>query len=107
MAVSGRSDAGHDTRFVPAPPGNPKGPARDQRKEPALTRLLLAAVASVAAGLAIGAVTTVSVTLAMDHHHVGPAQDAPTPTIPNVVQYGDRCGHGQDCLSALPRRLRP
>ncbi|MEY8018439.1 DUF2613 domain-containing protein [Mycobacterium servetii] len=62
-----------------------------------MTRLLLAAAASMVAGLSIGAVTTVGVTLAVADHDMAPAQAPPAPARPAVVQYGDRCGHGQDC----------
>jgi hypothetical protein len=56
----------------------------------------LAAVASIAAGLMIGAAATVGVTLAEDHTGV-PARTAPatrSPTGPYLVNYGSRCWHG-------------
>jgi hypothetical protein len=62
----------------------------------------LAAAASIAAGLSIGAVTTVGVTLAVEDHDVARAQRVLTPSAPHVVQYGDRCYQGQ-CLPEIPQ----
>jgi hypothetical protein len=73
----------------------------------------LAAAASIAVGLSIGAVATVGVTLALDNQSVAPAQSPPAPRKPAgpyLVQYGDRCLHGhclpcdslQGCLNKLP-----
>jgi Protein of unknown function (DUF2613) len=57
----------------------------------------LAAVASIAAGLSIGAAATVGVTLAVQDHSSAPVQGPPTPrniSGPYLVEYGDRCLHG-------------
>ena len=75
----------------------------------------LAAVASIAAGLSIGAAATVGVTLAIDDHARAPAQSVPTQSSPYLVDYGDRCFHGyclpcdskDSCLNKLPPFLRP
>ncbi len=75
----------------------------------------LAAAASIAVGLSIGAAAAVGVTLAMEEHDVAPARGVPTPSAPYLVEYGDRCWHGyclpcnskQDCLNKLPPGLRP
>ncbi len=82
-----------------------------------MTGFTLAAAASPAAGLAIGAVATVGVTLALaaPDGHLAPGQGPPTPSAPYQVEYGDRCFHGhclpcdskQDCLNKLPPELRP
>jgi hypothetical protein len=80
-----------------------------------VTGFSLAAAASIAAGLSLGAAATVGVTLAVEHHNVAPAQNVPTPSAPHLVEYGDRCYHGycvpcnspQDCLNKLPPGLRP
>lgn len=60
----------------------------------------LAATASVAAGLVLGVAATFGVTLAAESyadHGPAPAQSAPRPAGPSVVEYGDRCIHGH-CL---------
>jgi hypothetical protein len=62
----------------------------------------LAAAASIAAGLSIGAVTTVGVTLAVEAHDVARAQRALTPPVPHPVEYGDRCYQGY-CLPPVPQ----
>jgi Protein of unknown function (DUF2613) len=62
----------------------------------------LAAAASIAAGLSIGAVTTVGVTLAVEAYDVARAQRVLTPSAPHVVQYGDRCYQGY-CLPPIPQ----
>ncbi len=80
-----------------------------------MTGFTLAAAASIAVGLSIGAAATVGVTLAVDDHNVAPAQGVPTRSAPYLVQYGDRCWHGhclpcdskQDCLNKLPPEMRP
>ncbi len=62
--------------------------------------LTLAAAASIAAGLSLGAAATVGVTLASEAvrvHPAAPASAPPIPSGPNLVQYGDRCFHGH-CL---------
>ncbi len=80
--------------------------------------LTLAAAASTAVGLTIGAAATVVATLALDSvavHATAPAQAPPAPSGPNLVQYGDRCIHGhclpcdsrESCLNELPPQLRP
>jgi hypothetical protein len=85
------------------------------REEPAVTGFSLAALASIAAGLSIGAAATVGVTLVLEDHDVPPAQRMPAPSAPHLLNYGDRCYHGhcipcnspQDCLNKLPPGLRP
>jgi Protein of unknown function (DUF2613) len=75
----------------------------------------LAAAASIAVGLSLGAAATVGVTLAVEDHTVAPAQSVPTPSAPYLVEYGDRCYHGycvpcdskQSCLNKLPPGWRP
>ncbi|MEB3980493.1 DUF2613 family protein [Mycobacterium sp. 663a-19] len=62
-----------------------------------MTGFALAAAASIAAGLSIGAVATVGVTLAVQDHRAAPAPVVSTPLRPYPVQYGDRCWHGH-CL---------
>ena len=80
-----------------------------------MTGFTLAAAASIAAGLSIGAAATVGVTLAVQDHSAAPVQGPPTPSAPYLVEYGDRCFHGhclpcdskQSCLNQLPPGLRP
>ncbi len=80
-----------------------------------MSGLTLAAAASIAVGLSIGAAATVGVTLAADGHRAAPAHAPPAPSGPNLVQYGDRCFHGhclpcdskESCLGELPPGLRP
>ena len=80
-----------------------------------MTGLTLAAAAAIVAGLSIGAVATVGVTLAVQDQRVAPAQGVPTPSGPYLVEYGDRCYHGhclpcdstQSCLEKLLQGLRP
>lgn len=75
----------------------------------------LAAAASIAAGLTLGAAATVGVTLAVEHHDMMPAPGASLHSGPYQVQYGDRCFHGhclpcdskESCLNKLPPELRP
>jgi uncharacterized protein DUF2613 len=75
-----------------------------------MTAFTLAAAAAIAAGLAIGAVATVGVTLAAEDHTVVPARSPSSPSSPFLVQYGDRCIGGyclpcdspDDCLNQLP-----
>jgi Protein of unknown function (DUF2613) len=62
-----------------------------------MTGFTLAAVASIAAGLSIGAAATVGVTLAVQDHTAAPVQAPPAPSAPYLVEYGDRCFHGH-CL---------
>ncbi len=61
----------------------------------------LAAAASIAAGLSIGAAAVVGVTLAVEDHDVARAQRVRTPSAPHLVQYGDRCYAGV-CLPPIP-----
>ncbi|HEY2449172.1 MAG TPA: DUF2613 family protein [Mycobacterium sp.] len=80
-----------------------------------MTGFTLAAVASIAAGLSIGAAATVGVTLAVQDDGTAPVQGPPTPSGPYLVEYGDRCYHRhclpcdsvQGCLNRLPPGLRP
>jgi hypothetical protein len=83
-----------------------------------MTGFTLAAAASIAAGLSIGAAATVGVTLAVQDDSTAPVQGPPTPrnsSGPYLVEYGDRCFHGhclpcnskQSCLNQLPPGLRP
>ncbi|WP_156687541.1 DUF2613 domain-containing protein [Mycobacterium sp. Marseille-P9652] len=80
-----------------------------------MSGLTLAAAASVAVGLSIGAAATVGVTLAADRHSAAPARGPAVPAGPNLVEYGDRCFHGHclpcdskaSCLNELPPALRP
>lgn len=78
--------------------------------------LTLAAAASIAVGLSIGAVAAVGATLSLDALDLpAPAQAPPAPSGPIPVQYGDRCFHGhclpcdskESCLDKLPPELRP
>ena len=78
--------------------------------------MTLAAVASVAVGLSIGAAATVGVTLAAaDDHSVAPASAVPTPSSPYQVQYGDRCNRGncppcnsgQACAATFSQAFAP
>ena len=62
----------------------------------------LAAAASIAAGLSIGAAAIVGVTLAVEDHDVARAQRVPTPSAPHLVEYGDRCYQGH-CLPPIPQ----
>jgi hypothetical protein len=81
-----------------------------------MTGFTLAAAASIAAGLSIGAAATVGVTLALDHG-TPPAYAVSPQSGPHLVQYGDRCYQGhclpcnnpRDCLNKvpLPPWLRP
>jgi uncharacterized protein DUF2613 len=57
----------------------------------------LAAAASIALGLSMGAAATVGITLAVESHGTGPAQRPPARSGPYLVDYGDRCFHGH-CL---------
>jgi hypothetical protein len=57
----------------------------------------LAAAASIAAGLMIGAAATVGATLAAEGHKTVPTQTAPVTRIPSgpyLVDYGSRCWRG-------------
>jgi hypothetical protein len=80
-----------------------------------MTGFTLAAAASLAAGLSIGAAATVGVTLALEDHDMTPARELPTPLSPYLVEYGDRCIEGhclpcdsvEGCLNKLPPILRP
>ncbi len=80
-----------------------------------MTGLTLAAAASVAVGLSIGAAATIGVTLAADDHSLAPPSTVPAPSGPDLVQYGDRCDHGhcvpcaggQACMATFPQALRP
>jgi hypothetical protein len=75
-----------------------------------MTAFTLAAAAGIAAGLAIGAVATVGVTLAAEDHTVVPARAPSSPSSHYLVQYGDRCIGGyclpcdgpDDCLNQIP-----
>ena len=62
----------------------------------------LAAAASVAVGLSIGAAVTVGVTLAVEDHDVARAQRVPSPSAPHLIPYGDRCFEGH-CLPPIPQ----
>jgi hypothetical protein len=62
----------------------------------------LAAAASIAAGLSIGGVTIVGVTLAVEAYDVAQVQRALTPPAPHPVEYGDRCYQGH-CLPPVPQ----
>jgi hypothetical protein len=73
----------------------------------------LAAAASIAVGLSMGAAATVGVTLALDDDDMTSARlqtPARNPSGPYLVEYGDRCFHGhclpcdsvQGCLNKLP-----
>jgi hypothetical protein len=62
----------------------------------------LAAAASIAAGLSIGAAAIVGVTLAVEDHDVARAQRVRTPSAPHLVEYGDRCYQGH-CLPPIPQ----
>jgi hypothetical protein len=83
-----------------------------------MTGFTLAAAASIAVGLSVGAAATVGVTLAVEGHSASPAQSPPAPRKPSgpyLVDYGDRCYHGhclpcdsvQGCLNKLPPGLIP
>jgi len=80
-----------------------------------MTGFTLAAAASFAAGLSIGAAATVGVTLAVQDRGTAPAHSPPPASGPYLVDYGDRCIHGhclpcdskQSCLNQLPAELRP
>jgi Protein of unknown function (DUF2613) len=67
-------------------------------KEPPTKRLALRAVASIVAGLVLGAAAVFGVTLIVqqDAGAAQPQRD-PSPSVPNLVEYGDRCFHGH-CL---------
>lgn len=75
-----------------------------------MTGFTLAAAASMAVGLSIGAAATVGVTLALETDSVAPPQSPPTPSGAYLVDYGDRCIHGhclpcssvRGCLNKLP-----
>jgi hypothetical protein len=75
-----------------------------------MTGFTVAAAASIAAGLSIGAAATVGVTLAVEDHSMAPARGPSTPSSPHLVQYGDRCINGhclpcdsvQGCINKLP-----
>jgi Protein of unknown function (DUF2613) len=62
----------------------------------------LAAAASIAAGLSIGAAAIVGVTLAVEDDDVARAQRVRTPSAPHLVEYGDRCYQGH-CLPPIPQ----
>ncbi|KZS68950.1 small secreted protein [Mycobacterium kansasii] len=73
---------------------------------------MLAAAASIAAGLSMGAAATVGVTLLVQGSSVAPGQGVPAPAVSSVVQYGDRCsgdycpppcGETSPCLNVAPR----
>jgi hypothetical protein len=73
-----------------------------------VTGFKLAALASIAAGLSIGALATVGVTLATADEYV-PVQTAPSPAPsgPYLVDYGGRvpdlpCNSVQSCRNLLP-----
>ncbi|SOX51739.1 DUF2613 domain-containing protein [Mycobacterium ahvazicum] len=75
-----------------------------------MTAFTLAAAAGIAAGLAIGAVATVGVTLAAEDHTMVPARAPSHPSSHYLVQYGDRCSGGScfpgdspdNCLTQTP-----
>ncbi|KAA1251929.1 DUF2613 family protein [Mycobacterium simiae] len=71
----------------------------------------LAAAASIAAGLSIGAAATVGVTLVVRGVSMAPGQGVPAPAVTTVAPYGDRCvrdycpppcGETKPCLNARP-----
>lgn len=67
---------------------------------PAMTGFTMAAAASIAVGLSVGAATTLGVTVAVADHGAAPARGRPAVLNqlgPHQVQYGDRCFHGH-CL---------
>jgi hypothetical protein len=64
----------------------------------ALNRFALRAVASIVAGLALGAAAVLGVTLALQQDaRAAQPQGDPNPSVSNLVEYGDRCFHGH-CL---------
>lgn len=73
----------------------------------------LAALASITAGLSIGAAATIGVTPSADDQL--PARDMQAPSAPYLVSYGDRCYRGycvpcsnpKDCANKLPPGPRP
>jgi len=73
----------------------------DWREEPAMSGFMMAAAASIAAGLAIGAAATVGVTPAIEDHDAARTHRVLTPSAPHLVQYGDRCYEGY-CLPDIP-----
>ena len=72
-----------------------------------MTGLRVAAAASIVAGLSIGAVATVGVTLAVQDHRAAPASGATPISPPYLVGYGDRCDTTQGCGNKVPLRLSP
>jgi hypothetical protein len=77
-----------------------------------VTGFSLAALASIAAGLSLGAVATVGVTLAADEHVPAQVVQAPAQSGPHLVEYGGRlpplpCTSVQSCKNRLPPGLRP
>jgi hypothetical protein len=82
------------------------------REEPAVSGFSLAALASIAAGLSLGAVATVGVTLAANDHAPAQVVPAPAQSGPHLVEYGFRipalpCNSVQSCKNRLPPGLRP
>ncbi|CAM4384853.1 hypothetical protein MB901379_00407 [Mycobacterium basiliense] len=72
----------------------------------------LAAMATIAAGLSIGAAATVGLTLVVQGGSMTPTHSVPAPAVNTVVQYGDRCfddycpppcGETTPCLNTRPR----
>lgn len=64
----------------------------------AVNRFALRAVASIVAGLALGAAAVLGVTLALQQDaRAAQPQGDPNPSVSNLVEYGDRCFHGH-CL---------
>jgi hypothetical protein len=63
-----------------------------------MRRLALHAMASIVAGLVLGAVAVFGVTLVVEQDaRAAKPQGDPNPSVLNLVQYGDRCVHGH-CL---------
>jgi len=58
-----------------------------------MTGFTLAAAASIAVGLSLGAAATVGVTHAVADHAMAPARFSPPPSGAHLVQYGERCWH--------------
>lgn len=68
----------------------------------------LAAAASIAAGLSLGAAATLGVTLAICGGRAAPVHTAPAPVVlSTVVQYGDRCSGGTGTPCPEQHSLKP
>ena len=63
-----------------------------------MNQFALRAVASIVAGIALGAAAVLGVTLALQQDsRAAQPQGDPNPSVSNLVEYGDRCVHGH-CL---------